>query len=314
MAHISMPYVVTALQRQSISAAVAAAVAAPSVAPVDGFAPSVQAAPVAYTPAMVARTEVRQALQRMMVGEVSPEHMDIMVDGLAVYGSSLLNRLADNGLTIVVPQEGFAHYSADSRRITFPRRDLDQDTDVPFREYMLVHEMAHALDYLYEPALGPLSERSDLGIAAHRTRLNSLYQPVLARYRQLEAQHRRAGTWRPAPPAPTTRVYGEDFMTVVERVTGQRIAERPARGHISILEPNTKPTEYFADAVYTYLHRESTRTYNYTLPNGQPIAHAYPAQRADQAVRDPRMHDALGRFFADPAHPASALTITDSRR
>ena len=255
------------------------------------------------------RQEIRQALGRMTRGPLDSRHLETMIDGLAPYGPKLLNRLADHGLTIVVPDDGWAHYSVDTKQITFPKRDLDRDQEVPFREYMLIHEMAHAMDYLLDPAAGALSERNDLGISAHRSRLNGLYQPALARFQAIERERRAQGTWGPPPRAPQSRVYGEDYMTVVETVTGQRISERPARGHISILEPNTKPTEYFADAVYTYLHSEPVTVHRYTLPDGQRIAHSYPPRRDDLRARDPRMFEAVERFFRDPEHRASSLRI-----
>jgi hypothetical protein len=99
-------------------------------------------------------------------------------------------------------------------------------------------------------------------------------------------------------------------MTVVEKVTGKALPERPARGHLTILEPRTRPTEYFADAVYTYLHSDPVTVHNYMLPDGQPIAHAYPPTRSDLEARDPRMFQALERFFKDPGHQAESIRVS----
>lgn len=275
---------------------------------VDRFEPAPEVVPT-LSPGALRRQEIRQAIGRMVRGSVESRHVELMVDGLAPYGPKLLNRLADHGLTIVTPNEGWAHYSVDTRQITFPKGDLERDQEVPFREYMLVHEMAHAMDYLLDPSAPPLSERADLGISTHRTRLHSIYQPALDRFKTIERERRAQGTWGSPPRAPQSRVYGEDYMTVVEAVTGTRLSERPARGHISILEPATKPTEYFADAVYTYLHSDPVTVHRYSLPDGQPIAHSYPPRREDLRARDPRMFAALERFFRDPNHSASSLRI-----
>lgn len=254
-----------------------------------------------YSPSSLTTSPVERAVTRMLRGSVSRSQVQTLARDLQPFGGSLLNKLADNGLTIVVPEEGYAHYSVDKKQITFPKKDLDKDTEgVPFREYMIVHEMAHALDFLLDPSKGPLSERADLGIDSHRGKMNELYQPVLQRFEQIKARRQAEGTWGASPRFPAARVYGEDFMTVVEKVTGQTISERPARGHLSILAPSTRPTEYFADAVYTYLHSEPVSQHRYTLPDGQPIVHSYPPTRETVRARDPRMFQALQNFFSDP--------------
>lgn len=261
----------------------------------DCFCPSREVAPPIYGPGLA--DPVRSAVGRLLVTETTPERMAVLVDGLRPYGSAILNRLADNGLTLEIPEQGFAHYSTDAKRVYLPQKDLDADTEVPFREYMIVHEMAHALDFLWEPEKGPLSERSDLGIAAHRTRLNRLYQPVLNRFERIKAQKQAEGTWGPRPDWPVVRVYMEDLTTVVEAVTGEQLAERPARGHVTILDPDTRPTEYFADSVYCFLHSEPSRSYRYRLPTGGDFEHRYPPDRDMLQQRDPKMHQALLRFF-----------------
>lgn len=303
---VSLPIAAASVRPQPVKSLTDASV--PDATPQDRFEPSVESLPSLSSLALK-RQEIRQAVGRMMRGPVESRHLETMIDGLAPYGPKLLNRLADNGLTMVVPNDGWAHYSVDKKQITFPKGDLDRDQEVPFREYMLIHEMAHAMDYLLDPSAGPLSERTDLGISAHRTRLNDIYQPTLAKFKSIERERRAQGTWGSPPRAPQSRVYGEDFMTVVETVTGQRMSERPARGHISILEPTTKPTEYFADAVYTYLHSEPVSEHRYTLPDGQRIAHSYPPRREDLRARDPRMFEAVERFFRDPEHRASSLRL-----
>ena len=101
-------------------------------------------------------------------------------------------------------------------------------------------------------------------------------------------------------------------MTVVEKVTGRTLSERPARGHITILEPSTRPTEYFADAVYTYLHSEPVSVHRYTLPDGQPIAHSYPPTRAAMEQKDPNMFEAVVRVLEEPDHAADSLRVPTS--
>ena len=274
--------------------------AAPGAQKLDQFEASQPPLEI-YSPASLTTSPVERAVTRMLRGTVSRSQVQTLAQDLQPFGGPLLNKLADNGLTIVVPEEGYAHYSIDKKQITFPKKDLDKDTEgVPFREYMIVHEMAHALDFLLEPAKGPLSERAELGIDTHRGKMNELYQPVLQRFEQIKAQRQAEGTWGSSPRFPTARVYGEDFMTVVEKVTGQSISERPARGHLSILAPSTRPTEYFADAVYTYLHSEPVSNHRYTLPDGQPIVHSYPPTRETIRARDPKMFQALQKFFSDP--------------
>lgn len=256
------------------------------------------------------KSGVRRAVERMLRGEVTSAQVRLLANTLEPYGEKILNRLAENGLTMVVPNDGYAHYSVTEKRITFPAGDLAKDQEgVPFRDYMILHEMAHALDFLWEPDKGPLSERSDLGIDRHRGKLNSIYQPALARFEEIKSQRRREGTWGRSPGMPTARVYGEDFMTVVEKITGRTLSERPARGHLSILEPTTRPTEYFADAIYTYLHSEPVSVHHYTLPDGQPIAHSYPPTRDTMQRRDPAMFQAVQNFFNDPERTALSLRV-----
>ena len=280
--------------------------------PTDSFSPA-QETPGIYGPQSFKKSEVRRAVERMVRSSVTSEQVAQMSRTLEPYGEKILNRLADNGLTVVVPEDGYAHYSTEKKRITFPAKDLAQDQEgVPFRDYMILHEMAHAMDFLLEPDKGPLSERADLGIDRHRGKLNALYRPVLQRFEEIKSQRQRQGTWGPRPGMPTARVYGEDYMTVVEKVTGRTLSERPARGHITILEPSTRPTEYFADAVYTYLHSEPVSVHRYTLPDGQPIAHSYPPTRAAMEQKHPNMFEAVDRFFQDPDHAADSLRVPTS--
>ncbi|MBI3924707.1 MAG: hypothetical protein HY319_04140 [Armatimonadetes bacterium] len=216
-----------------------------------------------------------------------------------------MEKLAENGLTIEVPAEGYAHYDRGARRIVYPLPDLLQDQEIPYRDYMILHEFAHAIDFLLEPSRDPLSDREDLGIASHRRALREQYQPLLRRF---EAMRGQPG-WGSGPGGHLARVYGEDFITVVEAVTGERLAERPARGHLTILDEETRNTEYFADAVYTYLHSEPVTVHHYRLPDGREIDHAYPPTRAQLRERDPRMYEALRRFVSSGGVDAAALKI-----
>ena len=252
---------------------------------------------------------VATAVNRMLDDPLEPALRTILVDGLRPYGADLLNRLADHGLKLKTPAEGYAHYSTTERTITYPLPDLRRDQEIPFRNYMILHEMAHALDFLFESDGPQLSKRDDLGISAHRDRLRDLYRPALASFQATEERLRRQGKWGPRPGMPLARVYGEDFITVVEKVTGRQLSERPGRGHLTILDADTNPTEYFADAVYCYLHHEPVTTHRYRLPDGQMIAHPYPPDRNLLAQRDPRMYAALDRFFSKASPQAQDLTV-----
>jgi len=108
-------------------------------------------------------------------------------------------------------------------------------------------------------------------------------------------------------------VYYEDFHTVVEATTGRRLPERPARGHVESLSPGTRPTEYFADSVYSWLHSDPVKTWEYSLPDGRPHRHRYPPDRSAVAARDPRMNAALERFFARGARDAADLSVERDR-
>lgn len=271
----------------------------PNSKPQDVYVPSAEAPFQIYGPGMPKADPIRAAVTRMTVGEVSEAHLQTVVDGLRPYGPEILNRLADNGLTVEIPAQGYAHYSTEKKRVFLPQKDLDADTEVPFREYMILHEMAHALDFLWEPSQGPLSERDDLGIHQHRTQLHQTYLPVKERFEAIKSERQRQGRWGPRPDWPTVRVYMEDFVTVAEAVTGERLSERPARGHITILDPETRPTEYFADSVYCYLKTEPGSIYRYQLPTGDSFEHLYPPGRDQVRQRDPKMYRALSRFFDD---------------
>lgn len=246
----------------------------------------------------------------MLTRPLEPALKETLVSGLSAYGPRLVEHLEKNGLTIEVPREGYAHYDTNTRRITFPRQSLERDTPVvPLREYTIIHEFAHALDFLLEPDRGPLSERADLGIAAHRTRMGERYRPLLAKFERIKREH--GSNWGRTPRMPLARVYHEDFITVVETITGERMAERPVRGHVSSLEPDTRPTEYFADTVYCYLHADPVTDHRYRLPNGEEIVHRYPPDRAMLEERDPRMFAALERFFNSGSVSAESLQLSD---
>lgn len=258
-----------------------------------------------------ARERIAQSLERMVGTPVAPDLRDTLTRALEPYGAGVIERLERNGLRVDLATSAgaYPHYRHETKTVTLTVKDLRQDGEVPFRDYMIVHEFAHALDFLYEPAQGPLSERADLGIAAHRTRLGDAWRPLAARYRQLEARLKAEGRYTPPPGFPATRPYHEDFVTIVERTLGERLPERPARGHLTILDRETRPTEYFADAVYVYLHQDPVRTWRYPLIDGRPTEHAYPPVREDLRVRDPRMHAALTRFFAGGGRSAADLAI-----
>lgn len=249
-------------------------------------------------------------MTRMLTRPLEPALKQTLVAGLAAYGPQLVEHLEKNGLTIDVPRQGYAHYDTSERRITFPRESLERDTPVvPLREYTIIHEFAHALDFLLEPDRGPLSERADLGIAAHRTRMGEEYRPLLAKFDRIKREH--GSNWGRTPGMPLARVYHEDFITVVETITGDRMSERPVRGHVSSLAPETRPTEYFADTVYCYLHADPVTDHRYTLPNGRQITHRYPPDRAMLEQRDPRMFAALERFFNSGSVSAESLRVSD---
>lgn len=275
-----------------------------------GTAPPLELIPrtVTTTP----RERIASAVERMAGGAVAPDLRDTLARALEPYGAGVVERLERNGLRLdlATSPNAFPHYDSTAKTITLTVKDLRQDHEVPFRDYMIVHEFAHALDFLFDPARGPLSERADLGIAAHRTRMGDSYRPLLARYRALESRLRAEGRYTPPPGSPGTRPYHEDFFTIVERTMGERLAERPARGHLTMLDPQTRPTEYLADAMYVFLHQDPVRTWNYPLIDGRPTQHAYPPVREDMRTRDPRMHAALTRFFENGARDAADLAIS----
>lgn len=241
---------------------------------------------------------IREVLEGILTHPADAAQLELVARTLQPFGADVIARLAANGLKLELGRQGFPHYSADTKVLVLDRDTLARETDPPLRSYAILHEFAHAMDYLWEPSRGPLSARADLGIDAHRRRMGTAYQGLLGDYNRRKAELQREGKWNPPNLGmPLARVYYEDFITGVERVAGRNLAERSTRGHLETLNPDKNPSEYFADSVYCYLHSDPVRTYRYQLPDGQPIDHAFPPDRGLMLRRDPRMHACLEHFF-----------------
>ncbi len=241
---------------------------------------------------------MRETLERILTRPADPAQLDLVARSLQPFGADVIARLADHGLRLELGQEGYPHYDTTTRTLVLDRDTLSRETDPPLRSYAILHEFAHALDFLWEAEGPPLSQRPELGIDAHRRRMGQAYDGLMQDYNRRKQQLEREGKWRPqTPPFPVARVYYEDFITGVERVAGRHLAERPARGHLDTLSPDKHPTEYFADTLYCYLHQDALKTYRYTLPDGQTIDHPFPPNRELFQRRDPRMHACVERFF-----------------
>lgn len=267
--------------------------------PSQAAAPPLSVAGSWTPPVLTARPPgIQDVLQRILTHPANPQDLELVARTLQPYGADVIQRLADNGLRLELGRKGFPHYSADTRVLVLDRDTMARETDPPLRSYAILHEFAHAMDYLWEPSRGPLSARADLGIDAHRRRMGSAYASLLGDYNRKKAQLEREGKWHPPSlPGPLTRVYYEDFITGVERVVGRSMTERSARGHLETLNPDKNPSEYFADSVYCYLHSDPVKTYRYDLPDGQRMEHHYPPDRGLLSRRDPKMHACLEHFF-----------------
>ncbi len=253
---------------------------------------------------------MRETLERILTRPADPAQLDLVARSLQPFGADVIERLANHGLRLELGQDGFPHYDTNTKTLVLDRDTLSRQTDPPLRSYAILHEFAHALDFLWEAEGPPLSQRPELGIDAHRRRMGQAYDGLLQDYNRRKQQLEREGKWLPqTPPFPVARVYYEDYVTGVERVAGRQLAERPARGHLDTLSPDKHPTEYFADTLYCYLHQDALKTYRYTLPDGQMIDHPFPPNRELLQRRDPRMHACVEHFFrAKEWRPVQAYT------
>lgn len=248
-----------------------------------------------YRPQPPEKSALQRLVQDLCLPTSDPRFLQAVSATLEPYGLAVLERLGKNGLKMELGKADYSYYDPPSRTLFLDAASL---SDADSRSYNVLHEMGHALDYLWEPRQGPLSTRADLGIAARRQSMVTRYRELLAVYEGRKKSLMAQGQWSDALPTyPDSKVYHEDFVTVVEAVAGQSMHPRPARGHYQTLLPSDHPSEYFADSLYAYLHQQPVKTYRYRLGDGQMLEHRYPPDREMMEARDPEMAKFLGELF-----------------